>query len=76
MSNRLLPLNALKAFEASARLLSFTKASVELFVSQAANSHQITVLETGLRLKLFMRKNRAWLLTEEGLSDIDNTELS
>ncbi|WNC67211.1 transcriptional regulator GcvA [Thalassotalea nanhaiensis] len=68
MSNRLPPLNALKAFEASARLLSFTKASAELFVTQAAISHQIKSLEAHLGLKLFMRKNRSLLLTEEGQS--------
>ncbi len=68
MANRLPPLNALKAFEASARLLSFTKAASELFVTQAAVSHQIKSLESFLGLKLFMRKNRTLLLTEEGQS--------
>ncbi|NTS75998.1 transcriptional regulator GcvA [Catenovulum sp. SM1970] len=63
---RLPPLNALKAFEAAARHLSFTKAADELFVTQAAVSHQIKSLEEHLGLKLFMRKNRALLLTEEG----------
>ena len=68
VSKRLPPLNALKAFEASARLLSFTKAAAELFVTQAAVSHQIKALETYLGLKLFMRKSRALLLTAEGQS--------
>ncbi|GHE85181.1 transcriptional regulator GcvA [Thalassotalea profundi] len=68
MAARLPPLNALKAFEASARQLSFTKAAEELFVTQAAISHQIKSLEEHLGLKLFMRKNRALLLTEEGQS--------
>lgn len=68
MSARLPPLNALKAFEASARHLSFTKAANELFVTQAAVSHQIKGLENHLGIKLFMRKNRALLLTEEGQS--------
>ncbi len=63
---RLPPLNALKAFEAAARHLSFTKAADELFVTQAAVSHQIKALEEHLGLKLFMRKNRALLLTDEG----------
>lgn len=36
-----LPLNALRAFEASARHLSFTRAAVELCVTQAAVSHQV-----------------------------------
>ncbi|WP_206484198.1 transcriptional regulator GcvA [Thalassotalea sp. G2M2-11] len=66
MAIRLPPLNALKAFEASARQLSFTRAAEELFVTQAAISHQIKSLEEYLGLKLFMRKNRALLLTEEG----------
>lgn len=66
MAARLPPLNALRAFEASARHLSFTKAAEELFVTQAAISHQIKSLEEHLGLKLFMRKNRALLLTEEG----------
>ncbi len=68
MASRLPPLNALRAFEASARQLSFTKAAEELFVTQAAISHQIKSLEEHLGLKLFMRKNRALLLTEEGQS--------
>lgn len=66
MSNRLPPLNALRAFEASARQLSFTRAAEELFVTQAAISHQIKSLEDFLGIKLFMRKNRALLLSEEG----------
>lgn len=68
MANRLPPLNALRAFEASARQLSFTRAAEELFVTQAAISHQIKSLEDNLGIKLFMRKNRALLLTEEGQS--------
>ncbi|HEX7694592.1 MAG TPA: LysR family transcriptional regulator, partial [Sphingomonas sp.] len=36
-----LPLNALRAFEAAARHLSFTRAGLELFVSQGAISHQV-----------------------------------
>ncbi len=68
MSSRLPPLNALRVFEVSARQLSFTKAAEELFVTQAAVSHQIKLLEEHLGLKLFMRKNRSLLLTEEGQS--------
>ena len=68
MANRLPPLNALRAFEASARQLSFTRAAEELFVTQAAISHQIKALEEHLGIKLFMRKNRSLLLTEEGQS--------
>ncbi len=68
MAVRIPPLNALKAFEASARHLSFTRAAEELFVTQAAISHQIKSLEEFLAIKLFMRKNRSLLLTEEGQS--------
>ncbi|MGF1739546.1 transcriptional regulator GcvA [Vibrio profundum] len=68
MSRRLPPLNSLKVFEAAARHLSFTRAAEELFVTQAAVSHQIKALEEFLGLKLFRRRNRALLLTEEGQS--------
>ncbi|WP_218309437.1 transcriptional regulator GcvA [Alteromonas antoniana] len=66
MHRRLPPLNALKAFEAAARHLSFTRAADELFVTQAAVSHQIKALEDFLSMKLFIRRNRTLLLTEEG----------
>lgn len=66
MSRRLPPLNALRAFEAAARLLSFTRAAEELFVTQAAVSHQIKALEAYLGVKLFYRRNRCLLLTEAG----------
>ena len=66
MSRQLPPLNALKAFEAAARHLSFTKAAEELFVTQAAISHQIKTLEEYLGLKLFRRRTRSLSLTEDG----------
>ena len=78
MARRLPPLNALKAFETAARHLSFTKAAEEMYVTQAAISHQIKALEDHLGLKLFMRKNRSLLLTEEGQSyflDIKETDV-
>jgi len=68
MAGKLPPLNALRVFEASARQLSFTRAAEELFVTQAAVSHQIKALEEFIGIKLFVRKNRALLLTEEGQS--------
>jgi LysR family glycine cleavage system transcriptional activator len=68
MFRRLPPLNALRAFESAARHLSFTRAADELFVTQAAVSHQIKSLEDFLSMKLFLRKNRSLLLTEEGQS--------
>ncbi|QLB13200.1 LysR family glycine cleavage system transcriptional activator [Bisgaardia hudsonensis] len=66
MHKRLPPLNSLKAFESSARHLSFTKAAEELFVTQAAISHQIKILEGFLGIELFIRKNRSLELTDLG----------
>lgn len=66
MNRRLPPLNALRAFEAAARHLSFTKAADELHVTQAAVSHQIKALEEWLGIPLFRRLNRALILTEAG----------
>ena len=63
---KLPPLNALKAFEAAGRHLSFTNAADELAVTQAAVSHQIRSLEDWLGCKLFRRLNRAIELTEQG----------
>jgi LysR family glycine cleavage system transcriptional activator len=64
MSRSLPPLNALRAFEAAARHLSFTAAASELNVTQAAVSHQIKALEERLGLKLFRRVGRGLLLTD------------
>ncbi|MBO9423663.1 LysR family transcriptional regulator [Labrenzia sp. R4_1] len=61
-----LPLNALRAFEASARLGSFTKAGMELRVSQTAVSHQVKSLEAILGVSLFDRLPRGVVLTDEG----------
>ncbi|EWY41881.1 transcriptional regulator [Skermanella stibiiresistens SB22] len=66
MGRRLPPLNAIRAFEAAARHLSFTRAAEELNVTQAAISHQIKGLEDTLGLPLFRRLNRALVLTEAG----------
>lgn len=66
MLPRLPPLNALRAFEAAARLLSFKKAATELSVTPAAISHQIKLLEEFLDLALFHRLTRALELTPEG----------
>lgn len=63
-----LPLNALRAFEASARHLSFTRASIELCVTQAAVSHQVKSLEAQLNVTLFKRLPRGLMLTSEGES--------
>lgn len=66
MTRNLPPLNALRAFEAAARHLSFTRAAAELHVTQAAVSHQIKGLEDWLGTPLFRRVNRALELTEAG----------
>ena len=66
MTYRLPPLNALRAFEAAARHLSFKDASEELSVTPTAISHQIRGLEEYLGFQLFHRLTRALDLTREG----------
>jgi DNA-binding transcriptional LysR family regulator len=66
MPRPLPPLNALRAFEAAARHLSFTRAADELNVTQAAVSHQVKALEARLGVKLFRRLTRSLRLTDEG----------
>jgi len=61
-----LPLTALRSFEVAGRLLSFTRAAEELFVSQAAISRQIRELEASLGHPLFERQHRAVVLTDDG----------
>jgi LysR family transcriptional regulator of beta-lactamase len=63
-----LPLNALRAFEVSARHLSFTRAAAELNVTQTAVSAQVKNLEQRLGLPLFRRLPRGLVLTDEGLA--------
>ncbi|RZN13131.1 hypothetical protein CWO91_00670 [Bradyrhizobium genosp. SA-3] len=53
MSYRLPPLNSLRAFEASARHLSFKRASDELCVTPGAVSQQVKSLEASLGVQLF-----------------------
>ncbi|HEF5153631.1 beta-lactamase transcriptional regulator PenR [Burkholderia multivorans] len=61
-----LPLNALRAFESSARHLNFTRAGLELSVTQAAVSQQVRALEERLGCALFTRLPRGLDLTDEG----------
>src|SRR6185312_2962770 len=61
-----LPFSALQAFEAAARHLSFTRAGLELRVTQAAVSHQVKSLEETLGVQLFRRLPRGLALTDEG----------
>jgi LysR family glycine cleavage system transcriptional activator len=65
-ARRLPPLNAVRAFEAAARHLSFTRAAKELNVTQGAISHQVKVLESWLGVPLFQRNKREIKLSEEG----------
>ncbi|WP_447758880.1 LysR family transcriptional regulator [Sphingopyxis fribergensis] len=66
MDRAQLPLNALRAFEAAARHLNFTRAAIELHVSQGAVSHQVAQLERRLGTRLFHRLPRGLALTDEG----------
>jgi LysR family glycine cleavage system transcriptional activator len=63
---RLPPLNAIKAFESSARLVSFTKAGQELNVTHGAISRQVALLESWLCVVLFERTRSHLVLTEAG----------
>lgn len=66
MARRLPPLNAVRTFEAAARLLSFKAAAEELRVTPQAVSQQVRVLEGWLQAELFVRRNRAIELTAAG----------
>jgi len=61
-----LPLNALRTFEAAARLGSFKAAAEELSVTPAAISHQVKTLEAWLGAMLFDRSGQGVKLTEDG----------
>lgn len=66
MRRRLPSLNALKAFEASARQESFTQAASELCVTQGAVSQQVKALESELGVRLFRRERQRLIITEAG----------
>jgi LysR family glycine cleavage system transcriptional activator len=66
MFNRLPPLQTLRAFEATGRLLSMTLAAEELHVTHGAVSRHIKTLEDHLGVALFRRLTRRILLTDEG----------
>jgi LysR family transcriptional regulator, glycine cleavage system transcriptional activator len=66
MSQQLPPLTTLRSFEASARLLSFSKAADELHVTHGAVSRAIRHLEDHLGVRLFKRSVRAVNLTATG----------
>ncbi|MDN7820129.1 transcriptional regulator GcvA [Burkholderia vietnamiensis] len=66
MARRLPPLNSLRAFEAAARLGSFTSAADELCVTHGAISRHVQQLEAWLGRPLFVRHNRRVELTDAG----------
>jgi LysR family glycine cleavage system transcriptional activator len=71
-----LPLTAMRSFEAAGRLLSFSRAAEELFVSQAAISRQIRELENLIGKPLFERLHRRVVLTDAGRSLLDQLSVS
>src|SRR5579859_2016623 len=66
MTARLPPLTTLRAFEAAARLGSFTRAAEEISVTHGAVSHQVRALERALSTPLFQRNGRRVVLTAAG----------
>jgi LysR family glycine cleavage system transcriptional activator len=68
------PLNALRGFEAAARLGSFHKAADELHLTQSAISQQIRSLESYLGQPLFTRTGRSVILTDAGHDLLSTTQ--
>ncbi|MCP5397202.1 MAG: LysR family transcriptional regulator [Sphingomonadaceae bacterium] len=71
MKRTLLPLNALRVFDAAARHLSFTRAADELAVTPAAVGQQIRALEDVLGIVLFRRTSKGLELTGEAQAGLD-----
>ncbi len=71
MKRTLLPLNALRVYDAAARHLSFTNAADELAVTPAAVGQQIRALEDHLGVVLFRRTPKGLELTQEGIAGLD-----
>lgn len=67
MAQELPPLNALRAFEAAARLHSISLAGLELYVTHGAISRQIRALEEHLGVTLFIKDGRGVKLTDAGI---------
>jgi LysR family glycine cleavage system transcriptional activator len=74
MAFRMPPLNAVRAFAAAARHLSFTLAAAELHVTHGAVSRQVKALEQHLGVALFERRVRQIVLTEEGLAFFEEVD--
>jgi len=68
------PLNALRGFEAAARLGSFHKAAAELHLTQSAISQQIRSLESFIEQPLFHRSGRSVSLTDAGHDLLSTTQ--
>src|SRR6218665_1337500 len=68
------PLNALRGFEAAARLGSFHKAADELHLTQSAISQQIRSLESFVEQPLFYRSGRSVALTDAGHDLLSTTQ--
>ncbi|MFT5274012.1 MAG: LysR family glycine cleavage system transcriptional activator [Saprospiraceae bacterium] len=66
LRSKLPPLTSLAAFDSVCRHLSFTKAAVELCLTQAAVSRQIIALEDKIGVKLFERRSHGVILTSDG----------
>jgi LysR family glycine cleavage system transcriptional activator len=73
MRPRLPPLNAVKTFEAAARLGSFSRAAEELNVTHGAVSRQIRTLEDWLGAPLFRRTSRNAVPTQAGVELLAET---
>jgi LysR family transcriptional regulator, glycine cleavage system transcriptional activator len=71
MKRTLLPLNALRVFDAAARHLSFTRAADELAVTPAAVGQQIRALEDMLGVVLFRRTPKGLELTDEASAGLE-----
>jgi LysR family glycine cleavage system transcriptional activator len=74
MNRNLPPLGSLRAFEAVARRLSFSKAAQDLHVTPGAVSQQIRVLEEALGEKLFERTRRSVALTETAMQMLPDVQ--
>ena len=76
MRASLLPLRAIRTFEAAARYGSFFKAAGELNVTPSAVSQQIRELEDYLGIQLFIRRAKSVELTEAGARYADEVRLA
>ena len=68
------PLSWLRAFEAAARHSSFTAAAAEIGLTQAAVSQHIRLLESHLKVSLFLRLRRGVELTAEGAAYLPHVQ--